>query len=171
MVVNHFVLCWASGCESWCAMLRAGIHDVLCLAIGFESWYVMLSQWLCIMVCYSEPVIVNQGMLYWAQWLWIMLFYILCQWSWISVLYWTIGCDSWWAMLGQWLWIICVMLSQWLWIIVCFGEPVVNHGELCWDSGCESWWAMLRHWVWIMLCYAWAELVNHGELWWATGCI
>jgi hypothetical protein len=34
MVVNHGVLCWASGCESWC---------------------VILSQWLWIMLCYSEP--------------------------------------------------------------------------------------------------------------------
>ena len=39
-VVNHGVLYWASGCESWC---------------------VILSQWLLIMVCYAEPVVVNQG--------------------------------------------------------------------------------------------------------------
>jgi hypothetical protein len=42
VVVNHGVLCWASGCESWCAMLN---------------------QWLCIMVCYAEPVVVNHGVL------------------------------------------------------------------------------------------------------------
>jgi hypothetical protein len=46
VVVNHGVLCWASDCESWCAMLN---------------------QWLCIMVCYAEPVVVNHGVLFWAS--------------------------------------------------------------------------------------------------------
>ena len=41
MVANHVVLCSASGCESWCAML---------------------SQWLCIMVCYAGPVALNHAM-------------------------------------------------------------------------------------------------------------
>ena len=40
--VNHGVLCWASGCESSCAMLR---------------------QWLRIMVSYDEPVVVNRDVL------------------------------------------------------------------------------------------------------------
>ena len=40
VVANHVVLCIASGCESWC---------------------VILSPWLCIMVCYAEPVDVNHG--------------------------------------------------------------------------------------------------------------
>ena len=43
VVVNHGVLCPASGCESWC---------------------VMLGQWLSIIVSYDEPVVVNHGMLY-----------------------------------------------------------------------------------------------------------
>jgi hypothetical protein len=45
VVVNHDVLCWASGCESGCGML---------------------SQWLWIMVCYADPVVVNQSELWWA---------------------------------------------------------------------------------------------------------
>ena len=40
VVVNYGVLCCASGCEKWCAMLS------LCLGI---------------MVCYAEPVVVNHG--------------------------------------------------------------------------------------------------------------
>ena len=65
VVVNHGVLCWASGCESSCATLR---------------------QWYRIMVSYDEPVVVNRDVLYWAsgcdswsvmlsQWLWIMVSY------------------------------------------------------------------------------------------------
>ncbi|SMN17155.1 hypothetical protein CRYPD_11 [uncultured Candidatus Thioglobus sp.] len=40
VVVNHGVLCGASGCESWC---------------------VIQSQWLLIMVINDEPVVVNHG--------------------------------------------------------------------------------------------------------------
>jgi hypothetical protein len=45
VVVNHGVLCWASGCESKCAMLNTvvGIHGVLSLASGCESCFIMLS--------------------------------------------------------------------------------------------------------------------------------
>ena len=46
VVVNHGVLFWASGCESYC---------------------VILSQWLWIMVIYAEPVVVNHGVLFWAS--------------------------------------------------------------------------------------------------------
>jgi hypothetical protein len=63
--INHVVLFWASGCE---------------------SWWVMLLPWLWIMVCYSEPVVVNHGELWWAcvceswcalpkQWLWILVWH------------------------------------------------------------------------------------------------
>ena len=38
--VNHGLLCYASGCELWCAML---------------------SQWMLIMMCYTETVAVNDG--------------------------------------------------------------------------------------------------------------
>jgi hypothetical protein len=40
VVVNHGVLCGASGCESWC---------------------VLLSQWLLIMMYIAEKVILNLG--------------------------------------------------------------------------------------------------------------
>jgi hypothetical protein len=46
VVVNHVVLCWVGGCESWC--------------------FFMLSQWLWIMVCYDEPVVVNCVELCWT---------------------------------------------------------------------------------------------------------
>jgi hypothetical protein len=46
------------------------------------------------MVCYDEPVVANHG--------------VVCC---------AIRCDSWWA-----------MLSQWLWILVYYAEPVfMNH--------------------------------------------
>jgi hypothetical protein len=58
-VVNYGVLCGASGCESWC--------DIL-------------SQWLLVMVCIVEQVIVNHDELYCLS-----------------------GCESWCVMLSQWL--------------------------------------------------------------------
>jgi hypothetical protein len=128
------------------------------------------------MVCYTEPVVVNHGVFYWAsgwklwcamlnQWLLIMDCYAVPQVVNYGVLYWASGCESW-----------CVMQSKWLWIMVCFTAPVVvNHGVLCWvsgcgcelccamlvnheelywASGCESWFAMLCQWLWVMLSYA-----------------
>jgi hypothetical protein len=63
VVVNHGVLCWAGGCESWC---------------------VILSQWFWIMVCYVEPMVVNHVLLCWSSgsgsW-----FIMLSQWFWIMV--------------------------------------------------------------------------------------
>jgi hypothetical protein len=71
----------------------------------------------------------------------------------------TGGCESWWE-----------MRSQCLWIMIWFdGLVVVNRGELCWASGCKSWCVMLSQWLWIMVYYAEPVVVNHGELWWASG--
>ena len=137
-------------------------YGLSCSASGCESWWAMLRQWVWIMVCYAEPVVMSHGVLWWAR-----------------------GCESW-----------CVILSQWLWIMVWYGEPVivnytvlclwimtsnteplaVNHGLLCCASGCELWWfifcqvcewwcAMISQWVWIMLCYTdWCVMLSHG-LW------
>jgi hypothetical protein len=114
---DHVVLCWTSGCESWCAMLSQWVwimvsyadlvvvnHDELWVASAYESWCVMLSHWLCIMVSYAEPIGVN---------------HVLCC---------ANGYES-----------CCAMLNQWMWIMVCYAEPVtVNHGVLCWASNRES---------------------------------
>jgi hypothetical protein len=148
VVLNHGVLCWASGCEFMCAILNRTVVNYVVLywadcvlvmvchaghwlwmiwANGCELWRVMVDQWLWIMVCNVEQVVVSHGE--------------LC---------WTSGCESW-----------CVMLSQWLWIMVCYAEPVVvNHGVLCWASGCESWCAMLSQWLWIMVSYDEQVVVN-----------
>jgi hypothetical protein len=80
VIVNHVVLCWASGYVSWCAMLSQWLwimvcysepvvvnHRVLCWPSGCESWWVMLSQWLWIVVCYAEPVVVYHGVLFLAS--------------------------------------------------------------------------------------------------------
>jgi hypothetical protein len=143
----------------------------------------MLNQWFWIIVSLAETVVVNNGEVCWSIGLWIMVCYDvpvvvnhgeLCSAS---------GCESWWAMLRQWLWSIlsydelsmwesyCVVLSQWLWIIVlcwtgcvgimvCYSELVVLiHGEVCWASG---WW--------IMVCYVIPVVVNHGESCSTSGC-
>jgi hypothetical protein len=107
-VANHVVLCWASGCESLCAIL---------------------SQWLWIMMCCAEPVVVNDGVECWAsgseswdvilsQWLWIKVCYTELLFANYDELCWASECEPW-----------CVILCQWLWIVVCYAEPVVinNH--------------------------------------------
>ena len=41
------------------------VYDgVLCCGSDCELWYDMLSQWLCMKVCYAEPVVVNHGVLF-----------------------------------------------------------------------------------------------------------
>jgi hypothetical protein len=160
VVGNCGVLCWTSGCETWCVIMCKLFwikvcnaeqvvvsHGELCWASSSETCCAMLSQWLWIMVCYAEPVVMSHSELCWAR-----------------------GCGSW-----------CVMLSQWLWIMVCYAVPVVvnyavlcwwtmvsysepvavNHGLLCCASGSESWWVMLCQWLWIMLCYAELVVVHH----------
>jgi hypothetical protein len=68
VVVNHGVLCWTSGCESWCGMLTKWLWIMVCNAEQVvESFWVMLSQWLWVMVCNAEPVVVNHGVLCWAS--------------------------------------------------------------------------------------------------------
>ena len=157
MVVNHGVVCWDSGCESLCAMLRQWLLIMLCYAEPMVvNHCAILIQWLWIMVCYIEPVVVNRGVIYWAS-----------------------DCESWCVILSQLLWIMvcyaklsgfesrCIMLSkvvlnhdvlcwaQWLGIMVSYAEHVVvNHGLLCWASGCESWCVMLSQLLWIMVCYS-----------------
>jgi hypothetical protein len=114
-------------------------HGVLFWDIGCESWCTMLGQWVWIVVCYAEPVVVNHGVLFWAS-----------------------GCESWWVMLSQWLWIIVsddeqvvvnhdllcwasvceslfFMLSQWLWIMVYDTEP-----EATWPSSLTI---IHNHWL------------------------
>jgi hypothetical protein len=87
------------------------------------------------------------------------------------LLWWASGCESWWVMLSQWLWIMVYHAEQ---VVENHGLScwaiVVNPGELCCDSGYESWCAMLSQWFWVMVCNAEAEVVNHGVLWWASGC-
>jgi hypothetical protein len=120
VVVNHYVLFWASGCESWCAML---------------------SQWLWVILSYAKPVIVTHHdshslpqqttcsalhtMIHnhWfsithhnsqplAQYitLWLTTTYepVVVNYD---VLCWTSGCESW-----------CAMLTKWFWIMVCNAE-------------------------------------------------
>jgi hypothetical protein len=39
-------------------------HGVLYRANGCESWFALLNQWLLIMVCIGEQVVVNHGEFY-----------------------------------------------------------------------------------------------------------
>jgi hypothetical protein len=92
-------------------------------------------------------------------------------------------CESW-----------CAILSQWLWIRVRYAEPlVVNHGKLWSVSGCVSWcviqesvvlidvvlcWAsgwksrcgMVSQWLWVIVNYDELVVVSHSLLWWASCC-
>jgi hypothetical protein len=57
-VVNYYgVLCLASGCESWFAMLSQWLWNMVCYAEPVVMYY----------VCYTEPVVVNHGVLFWAS--------------------------------------------------------------------------------------------------------
>jgi hypothetical protein len=163
MIHNHWpriTLCWASDCESWCAMLSQWLciilcyagqvvvnHDVLFCASGCESWCVMLSKWLWIMV-FSKTHHDSQPLAqHYTPW-----FTITC-----SGLH-TIIYIHWFSIthdnshpLAQYY--IPSMMSQWVWIMVCYAEPVVvNHGLLCCTKGCELWRLILSQWLWIMVC-------------------
>jgi hypothetical protein len=143
---------WGSGCESWCGILSQWWWIMVSdeWASGCESWCAMLSQWLWIMVSYTEPVVVNHGVLWCAG-----------------------GCESWCVMLSQLLWIVVCYSEQvvvnhselccekWLWIMMRY--QYVEH------SGWESWCALLssvvvncdvlclEKWLWIMMWYRYAE--------------
>ena len=105
----------------------------------------MLRQWLWIMVCYTEPVVVNHGG--------------LCRAS---------GCKSWCVLLSYCLWVMVSYAEPKVnYGVYCrasnYAEAVVaNHVVLCWNSGCQS------------LCYPEQVVVNrdvsHGVLFWASGC-
>ena len=146
VVVNQDVLWWASGCES-----------------------------LWIKVCFAQPVNVNHCAILRRVWANHGVLFLASGWE-SRCECCASGCESWWVMMSQWLWItICYyvpvvvnhgvlfcanmwqpwwgMLSQWLTIILYYTEPVVvNHIELCWDSGFESWCAMISKCVGIMVC-------------------
>jgi hypothetical protein len=142
VVVRHGVSCWVSCCE---------------------SWYVMLNQWLLIMVCNVEKVIVKYGELCCVSG------YELCR-ALLGnddELYWASGCESWCAIRSQWFLIIVgyaeplvgnqgVILSQSLWNMVCYAVPVVESHDVTWvwilmcfaePSGCELWCVIPSHWL------------------------
>jgi hypothetical protein len=140
VVVSHGELCWASGCESWCVMLR---------------------QWLWIMVCYAEPVGVKHGVIL-SQWLLIMDCYTVAKVVNNGVLYWASGCKLWCVILSKWMWIMVSFtvpvvvnndLSCWVSDCEICCTILVNHGALCWAIGCESWFVMLCQWLWVMVSY------------------
>jgi hypothetical protein len=176
MVVKHGVLRWASGCE---------------------SWWALMCQWLWIMVYYAVSVVVNHGVLCWASGC-ESCCSMLCQWLWSLVCYAepVSGCESWLGMLSQWFTMIhnhCLSISHddsqpltqyittwctttdsaWYTMIhshwhcwthhdslmVWYTEPVVlNHGVLCWAS----------EWLWIMVWYADQVVINYGFLCWTS---
>jgi hypothetical protein len=148
VTVNHGLLWYASGCESWWAMLCQGC----------ESWCVMLSmRWwimLCytdpcgcesIMVCCTDPVVVNH----------------VCYTE-------PNSCESCCFILSR----LCLSYGvscraagyEW------YESVVVNYGAFCWTSGLETWCVMLSKWLWLMVCNAEQVVVSHVELCWASGC-
>jgi len=150
VIVNHGVLCWASGCASWCAML---------------------CQWLWMMLWYAEPVggnhgantelvVVNHGEVCWASGLWIIVCYA-------EPGVW----ESWCVMLSQWLWIIVLCSTRCVGIMVNYANPViVNHYVLFCACRFEPLRVILRQWLFIMLCYSVPVCVTHSELCQTSGC-
>ena len=60
VVVNHGVLSLGSVCKSFCFAEPVVVNlGVLFSASGCESWCAMMRQWFCIMLCYTESVVVN----------------------------------------------------------------------------------------------------------------
>jgi hypothetical protein len=139
VVVNHGVLWWASGCE---------------------SWWAMLSHLLWIMVCYAEPVGVNHS--HWHS------INTMIHNHWLSIAHYDSQPQAqnntpWFTTTGKY------HNSLRFTTIGCYDEPVVvNRGELCWAICCESWCAMLSQWVWIMMCYTEPVVVDHVVLFWES---
>jgi hypothetical protein len=129
MIHSHWLIFWASGCESWCDMLRIVVvnRDVLCWANTMIYYH-----WLSIRRHNSQPLVQHNN-----PWLTTTGSELHTMAS---------GCESWWVLLSQWVWVSvqcsvsgceswCVMLSQWLWVMVSFAEPVgVSHGITQHDS-------------------------------------
>jgi hypothetical protein len=141
----------------------------------------MLSQWLWIIVCHSELVTLNHG--------------VLCTARQHSSQWFTTTCTAKLTMIhNHFLSIIhhdsqplTHHNSQWItsnglakhnmihnqWLSMRNSdsqqraEMVVNHCEFCCASGCEPLWAMLSQWRWIMVCYAEPVVLKHCELCWA----
>jgi hypothetical protein len=135
-------------------------HDAQTLAHHNLPWFTATGS----AVNYAEPVVVNHGVLNWAngcesccvmlsQWLWIMV----CYAEPVAVNH---G-ELWWASVwASW----CVILRQWLGNMVYYAGPVaMYHGVLCWASGCESWCVILSQWLWIMVSYDEPVVVNDSQ--------
>jgi hypothetical protein len=91
----------------WFTTTRAALHTMMHIhwlrITHHERLWIMrviLSQWLWLMVCHTEPVVVNHGLIYWSEWLWVMV----CNAETVvvnqGVLFWASGCESWWTMPG-----------------------------------------------------------------------
>jgi hypothetical protein len=143
VVVNHGVSSWTSCCE-WCC--------------------VKLSQWLWIMMCYSEPVVVKHGLLCcakcceswclmlsplvvnhdalsWAKCLWIMIRYAEPS-----------GCESW-----------CAIPNQWLCIMVCY-----EHSNPCFTTTGSEYHIMIHnHWLSLTQHHS-QQLVQLDTPWFTT---
>jgi hypothetical protein len=162
-----------------------------CRANGCEAWDVILSQWLWIIVWYTEPV--------------VMHYCDLC---------WTSGSKSWCVMLRKWLWIMlcnAVIQNHWYSITHHESHPLAQHSSPWLTTTCSAlhtmihksivqdytpwftitcsglhtmiynhWFSithdnshpmaqynipcctMLSQWLWIIVCYAEPVVLNHG---------
>jgi hypothetical protein len=132
VIVNHGVLFWVSGCESWCAMLSQWLwimvsitsHNSQPLTQHYTPWFTTFGRawqsmihnhWLRITHNESQPL---------AQ---LNTTWLSTTGSAYGLLYCAKGCELW-----------RVTLSQWLSVMVCYTEPVdVTHGEIYCASSCE----------------------------------
>ena len=166
VVVSHGELCCARGVNRVVVSYGVPFRDISC-----KSY---------------EPVVVNNGVLYWAGGCesWCELWYAMLNlWLWSMVCYadqvivshgeicGASSCDSCCVILSQWLWIMVCHAEQLLWIMVFHAEQVVvSHGELSWASGCESCCVTMGQWLLIIVCYSAPVVVNHVVSCWANVC-
>jgi hypothetical protein len=167
--VNQGVLFWTCSCESCCFILN---------------------QWLWIIVCYAEQLVVNHGDWYWASGYESLCVnpdsYPMAQHS-----------SRWFIATGSTL--ITMILTHWLTITHHDSQPLAHYKTTWFTTIGSAYLSMIQiHWIiithhvsqplaqhnslwlwilclilhqrlWIIVCYAEQLVVNHGVLCWASG--
>jgi hypothetical protein len=157
VVVNHGVLCGASGCESWCAIIAH--HDSQPLSQHYTLWLtptgsakLTMTHNHLLSTTHDDSQSITQD---YTPWFTITCsgFHTMIYNHWFSITHDNSHPLAW-----------CVMLSQRLWIMVWYDEPVaVNHGLSCCAKGCESWWIMLSQWLWIRFTTTGLSIAYHDS--------
>jgi hypothetical protein len=150
IIHNHWLISFMTNCSAWhtitqtqSAQYKTTWFTTVRWTSGLESWCGMLSQWLWIMVCYTDPVDVNH----------------VCYTE-------PNSCESCCFILSQ----LCLSYGvscraagyEW------YESVVMNYGAFCWTSGPESWCVMLSKWLWLMVCNAEQVVVHNCSVQYST---